>query len=123
MTSAPTPQPAFRPEHLDILRLLVRGYGNAAIGRQLGVPLDTVRSRLRRIQVITGCCGRVQLAHAAGRNGWLEERPIGVLSLTPDMVQALLLLAFLVNADAPLGTLRKASAAVQAAHKARRAQR
>ncbi len=69
---APAPLPALRPEHVDILALLVRGYGNAAIGRQLGVPVDTVRSRLRRISVITGCCGRAQLAYAAGRDGWLE---------------------------------------------------
>jgi DNA-binding CsgD family transcriptional regulator len=109
-----TPTPAFRPEHLDILRLLVIGAGPKLIAHELNLPPGTVKNRIERMRQLARCLNTAELVYAAGLGGWLESRPVGEADLTPELAVRLLELAQLLDEDAPIGVLRQAAGRVRA---------
>lgn len=53
----------------EVLRLVARGYGNARIGRELGITPGTAKVHVARILAKLGVAGRVQAAVYAYRYG------------------------------------------------------
>ena len=58
----------------DVLRLLVKGYGNKAIARQLEIALGTVKSHLKTIFQKLDANSRTEVAAVAERRGLLTIR-------------------------------------------------
>lgn len=51
-------------EHEVLLELTRNGAENADIAKHLGIPVDTVKSRIRRVMRESGCTNRTDLALA-----------------------------------------------------------
>lgn len=59
----PSPAPVLTPRMLDVLALVTEGLGNAAIGQELGIAEDTVKTFVRLLLARLGATDR---AHAIG---------------------------------------------------------
>jgi DNA-binding CsgD family transcriptional regulator len=66
------------PSELTVLRLLAAGLKDEAIARSMGVSVRTVRRQLSSLEKELGVRGRVPLAVAACRRGWLGEARVPV---------------------------------------------
>jgi two-component system NarL family response regulator len=63
------PQSDLSPREVDVLRLLVTGLSNKAIGAELGVSEGTVRTHVSNILLKLGAAGRTEAATEALRRG------------------------------------------------------
>lgn len=71
------------PEQLDdtdrrLLSLLLAGFTDAAVGRQLGLSERTVQRRLGTIMRLAGVSSRLQLGWRVRETGWLTEPSDGI---------------------------------------------
>lgn len=66
------PGPALRPRELDVLRLLAEGLSHDAIGAQLAISAETVRSHLRKASARLGATTRTQAVATALRLGLID---------------------------------------------------
>jgi DNA-binding NarL/FixJ family response regulator len=64
--------PALRPRELDVLRLLAEGLSHDAIGTQLEISAETVRSHLRKASARLGATTRTQAVATALRLGLID---------------------------------------------------
>ncbi|MFN8518864.1 MAG: response regulator transcription factor [Chloroflexota bacterium] len=63
---------AITPRELEVLRLVVDGMSNDAIGGELGITTRTVEAHLTRLFERSGTQSRTELATRAVREGWLD---------------------------------------------------
>lgn len=63
----------FTDREQAVLRLLVRGLGNKAIGQLLGISPHTVRDHISNMLRRTACANRVQLAFIYGHQTPLKN--------------------------------------------------
>jgi DNA-binding NarL/FixJ family response regulator len=62
------------PREVEVLRLVVQGWTNQQIARNLSISMSTVKRHIRHIITKLGVCDRVQAAVRAVELGVLDER-------------------------------------------------
>lgn len=72
--SSGSPPPLFTPRQEEVLRLLLDGYSNKAIGRMLSLSDETVKNHVSGILRGFGVTSRTQAVLAANRHGYHASR-------------------------------------------------
>lgn len=109
--------PQLKPEQIDVIRLVARGYSNLQIADHLGIPLQTFRSRLATIHRLIGTAAATEINGVLSRArmvAWAYEHglvtpkqpAIPVVNSGPVLDEWLLIMARMIVRDEPLGALR-----------------
>lgn len=80
MNGSGVPETSLSPEHIRVLELVVEGWTDDRIARELGLSFSSVRRRLKEAARILGANSRVQLAVRAVEGGLVSRtgrRPLG----------------------------------------------
>lgn len=73
MNGPEVPETPLSPDHIGVLELVVEGWTDERIARELGLSFSSVRRRLKEAAKILGANSRVQLAVRAVEGGLVSR--------------------------------------------------